>query len=205
MKLSLRIATLAAMAVASSATVACSSSSSDSGGGSGVASSGGGTSGDSDAAVLQDREPTADDFDCIHGTDWTLVGISRYKNILGHTDEMLAVARSADGGVFPPGTIVQLVPTEASVKRAAGYSPDSHDWEFFNVNASSTGTTLGAHGGDAGVLNAFGLSCLNCHAKASPQWDLICGNDVDGGNDHGCDPLPLPGSTLEALGDPRCP
>jgi hypothetical protein len=158
-----------------------------------------------DGATAEDIVPTAADFDCIHGSAWTTVGISQYKNLLGHTDEMLAVARADAGGTFPPGTIVQLVPTEASVKRGAGYSADSHDWEFFSLSVSSTGTTIGAHGGDAGVLNAFGLSCLNCHAKAAPQWDLICGNNVDGGSSHGCDPLPLPGSTLAALSDPRCP
>ncbi|HEX3771368.1 MAG TPA: hypothetical protein VHV30_10905 [Polyangiaceae bacterium] len=204
MKISLRPALVLAIAVASSASVACSSSSGASGDGSGGNTSAA-TAGSGADAGAPDREPTTDDFTCIHGSDWTQVGISHYKNILGNTDAMLAIARSADGGVFPPGTIVQLVPTEASVKRGAGYSADSHDWEFFSLTAASSGTTIGAHGGDAGVLNVFNLSCLNCHIKAAPQWDLICGNNVDGGSDHGCDPLPIAGSTLAALGDPRCP
>jgi hypothetical protein len=205
MKLSLRTSILLAVAIASSAAVACSSSSDGTGSGAGGGSSSGSVSTGDGGAVSQDREPTAADFTCTHGSDWTLVGISRYKNYLGHQDEMLAVARSADGGVFPPGTIIQLVSTEASVKRGAGYSADSHDWEFFNLDTSSTGTMVGAHGSDASVLNAFGLSCLNCHAKAAAQWDLICGDNVDGGSTHGCDPLPIPGSTLMSLADPRCP
>jgi hypothetical protein len=186
----------------------------DAGAGGGAAGGGGaqssaGTSGASAAApsepankATQDRDPTPADFTCIRGADWTQVGNTRYKNYLGHTDEMLAVARSKSGGVFPVGTIVQLVPTEASVKRAAGFSAASHDWEFFNLTAASSGTTIGAHGGDAKVINSFGLSCLDCHQKAAPQWDLLCGSSD--GQSHGCDPLPFSGEMLAGLEDARC-
>lgn len=140
--------------------------------------------------------PSAATFDCLKNHEWTQVGLSLYKNVLGHDAEMLAVASSPDGGVFPEGTVIQLIPTEASVKRAPGFSAASHDWEFFSLNVSSTGTTISKRGGTAAVVNQFGGSCLNCHSKADPQWDLVCA-DLDGGIDpdsgnttHGCQPLP---------------
>jgi hypothetical protein len=145
------------------------------------------------------------DFDCLGNAEWTTVGLARYKNVLGHSDEALAVARSLDGGTFPVGTIVQLVPTEASVKRGAGFNAASHDWEFFSLGATAAGTTISARGGGASVVNFTGSSCLNCHDKAAAQWDLICG-DPDGGNTHGCAPLPLSNTILLSVqdSDPRC-
>jgi hypothetical protein len=149
--------------------------------------------------------PTAADFDCLQGGEWTTVGVSRFKNVLGHTAEMLAVAQSADGGVYPVGTIIQLVPQEASVKRAKGYSPQSNDWEFFTLDPSSGTTRITASGGDDSIKNFTGTSCLGCHSKAAPQWDLVCG-DSQGGNTHGCAALPLTGPQLASLrdNDPRC-
>jgi hypothetical protein len=107
--------------------------------------------------------------------------------------------------VYPVGTIVQLIPTEASAKRGAGYSAQSGDWEFFSLSVSASGATVVASGGDAGVSNAFG-SCLGCHSQAAPQWDFVCG-DPDGGNVRGCPALPLTGSQLAIAQstDPRCP
>jgi hypothetical protein len=152
-----------------------------------------------------DFDAGASDFDCLKNSEWTTVGLSRFKNVLGHTAETLAVARSLDGGTFPVGTIVQLVPTEASVKRGAGFNAASNDWEFFTLNATGSGTTITARGGGASVVNFTGSSCLDCHDKAAPQWDFVCG-DQDGGNTHGCAPLPLTGATLELVqnDDPRC-
>jgi hypothetical protein len=49
-------------------------------------------------------------------------------NVLGNLDATLAVANSATGGTYPPGTVIQLVPTEAMVKRAKGFNPVTHDW-----------------------------------------------------------------------------
>jgi hypothetical protein len=154
---------------------------------------------------VEDFAATAADFDCLKDGEWTTVGVSRFKNVLGHTAEMLAVANSPDGGTYPVGTIVQLVPTEASVKRAAGFSPQSHDWEFFSLSAAASGTTITTRGGGSSVVNFTGLSCLGCHSKAAPQWDLVCG-DLQGGNTRGCAALPLSGTQLASLqnGDPRC-
>lgn len=156
-------------------------------------------------AAVDDIDAGPSDFDCLKNPEWTTVGVSQYKNVLGHSDEMLAVARSLDGGTFPVGTIVQLVPTEASVKRAPGFNAASNDWEFFTLNATASGTSITARGGGATVVNFLSESCLNCHDKAAPQWDFICG-DQDGGNTHGCAALPLTGQDLESLraADPRC-
>ena len=121
-------------------------------------------------------------------------------NKLGHLQEALAVANSATGGTFPPGTIIQLVPNEASVKHAPGWNPATQDWEFFSLSTSASGTTISARG-TTNVVNAFGGNCFNCHAKAQPQWDLLCQTT------HGCDPLPLTEQQIEQVqaGDPRCP
>ncbi|MGH7438842.1 MAG: hypothetical protein ACRENE_24410 [Polyangiaceae bacterium] len=179
----------------------------------GCSSSSGGESGESlspgahpDAGASDVFVPTAETFDCLKNAEWTQVGASVYKNVLGHTAEMLAVANSPDGGVFPEGTVVQLVPYEANVKRAPGYSPASHDWEFFSLNVAASGTTIKTSGGNAQVLSMFGGgSCLSCHTMAAPQWDLVCG-DEDGGNTHGCQSLPFSGDQLAMTRatDPRC-
>jgi hypothetical protein len=158
-------------------------------------------------SALEDFAAQAADFDCNRNSEWTAVGFSHYKNALGHTTEMLAVARSSDGGVYPVGTVVQLNPAEAMVKRGQGFSDASADWEFFTLVDSDAGTTtITNRGGGASVSNRGG-TCLGCHAMAPPQWDLICGDVADGGpmTAHGCNPLPVPAATLAALPDPRCP
>jgi hypothetical protein len=198
---------LVVAALAGSGLVGCSSSSEGSSPSSGGSQTDGG---EADAGFV----PFAATFDCLKNPEWTQVGLSLYKNVLGHTAETLAVANSPDGGVFPEGTVIQLVPTEASVKRAAGFSAASHDWEFFSLSNSATGTTILKRGGTAAVVNQFGGSCLTCHGKADPQWDLVCA-DLDGGVDpdsglttHGCAQLPsfVTPSLIDSLraSDVRC-
>jgi hypothetical protein len=160
-----------------------------------------GSSGD---AATEEFIAAASDFDCLKNSEWTTVGIARYKNMLGHTAEMLAVARSDQGGTLPVGTIVQLVPIEAMVKRGNGFNEESHDWEFFTLDVTASGATIKSRGGGPDVKNFLGSSCLSCHKSAAPQWDFICGDKVDGGNTHGCDPLPIAGSTLANMADPSC-
>jgi hypothetical protein len=140
----------------------------------------------------------ASDFECI--LRWPKVGDYRVTNKLGDLTDTLAVANATDGGVFPIGTIVQLIPNEAMVKRYAGFNPASDDWEFFNLTASSTGTVINQRGGGASVTNFTGASCLSCHSGAAPQWDMICGTT------HGCQPLPIGEPTIQNIqnSDPRC-
>jgi hypothetical protein len=121
-------------------------------------------------------------------------------NLLGNLAGTLQVARSPDGGVYPPGSVIQLVPTEVMVKQPKGFNDVTHDWEFFELNVSKEGTSINKRG-FAEVVNRFGGNCFACHIKAQPKWDLICETG------HGCDPIPLTAPMFRALQrtDPRCP
>ena len=145
-----------------------------------------------------DLDMQAADFECI--LSWPKVGDYRVTNKLGDLTGALAVANAPDGGVFPVGTIVQLIPDEAMVKRYAGFNAASDDWEFFNLTTSASGTVINQRGGGASVTNFTGSSCLNCHSGAAPQWNMICATT------HGCTPLPISEATIQSVqnGDPRC-
>ena len=150
----------------------------------------------STTVVVQDAKLGAADFENINLM--TRVGDHFVGNVRGHLAEALAVARSAKGGVYPVGTIIQLVPQEAMVKRAAGFSPSTNDWEFFSLDTSATGTKILSRGG-AKVVNRFGGSCASCHSAAQPQFDFVCGTT------HGCAPLPIGPDVIASLqrSDPR--
>lgn len=170
------------------------------GGGGGPVGSDGAAASDAGSELLppaEDFVAQASDFDCLK--DWTKVRAFRVANGLGKLDAALAVANAPDGGTYPVGTILQLVPTEAMVKRGAGFSPETRDWEFFALTVSAEGTQITSRG-KGEVVNQFGLQCFACHDKAAPQFDLVCEST------HGCDPLPLSTSFLESLqdSDPRC-
>lgn len=120
-------------------------------------------------------------------------------NLNGHLGETLKVARSATGGVYPPGSVVQLVPTEVMVKQTKGFNAGTQDWEYFELDVSKDGSTIRKRG-FAEVVNRFGGNCFACHVKARPAWDSICESD------HGCEPIPLTPAMIGALQrtDPRC-
>lgn len=140
----------------------------------------------------------AADFPCI--LNWTMVRHFRITNVLGHLDETLAVANSPTGGTYPVGTVIQLVPSEAMVKRGRGWNPLTNDWEFFALDVSATSTTIRARGAEE-TVNAFGGNCFECHRRADPAFDFVCEDT------HGCDPLPLSLETILRIqnADPRCP
>ena len=153
-------------------------------------------------AVVQnpadDLDMRAEDFPCMD--DMTTTGRYRYTNLLGYDAETAQVAASVTGGVYPVGTLIQLIPTEAMVKRKAGWNASTSDWEFFALGVSAEGTVINARGG-AEVENAFnGQSCLGCHSAAAPEYDLVCGED------HGCAPLGVSQETIQAIqaNDARC-
>ena len=154
-------------------------------------------------ATKEESKPLASDnitaasFGCIR--DMEQVGRFFVANLDGALDATLAVARSETGGAYPVGSVVQLVPTEVMVKRAPGFSKDTNDWEFFELEASAEGTNI-LKRGHKDVVNRFGGNCLECHAKAEPQWDMICSTD------HGCDPIPINDAMIRGLQktDPRC-
>ena len=150
-----------------------------------------------DAAPGEDLDMQAADFGCI--LDGTRVRQFFVWNGLDHLDETLAVADSPTGGSYPVGTIIQLIPTEAMVKRRAGWNPTTNDWEFFSLSVSGTTTTIEARGVED-VENGFGGNCFACHSQAEPQWDLICEDT------HGCDPLQISDQIITNLqdGDSRC-
>jgi hypothetical protein len=138
----------------------------------------------------------AGDFTCI--LDWKKVGDFRITNKLTDASSSIAVAEDPDGGIYPVGTVIQLIPNEAMAKHRVGWNPATRDWEFFNLTASAAGTVINQRGG-VNVTNAIG-SCYGCHSAAEPQFDLICGTT------HGCAPLPFTEAQIQTIqnGDPRC-
>lgn len=135
-------------------------------------------------------------FDCIR--DMTPVRGFFVSNLQGNMDETLAIA-TAGTGSYPPGSVVQLVPSEVMVKHGAGFSPATKDWEFIELEVSAEGSSIRARG-FTDVVNRFGGNCFACHVKANPDRDLICETG------HGCDPIPLTPTMIKAIQntDPRC-
>jgi len=120
-------------------------------------------------------------------------------NLLGNTPGTLEAAKAPNGAVYPPGSVVQLVPTEAMVKREPGFSPVTGDWEFFELDVGESGSKIRTRG-LAEVNNRFGKNCFACHVPARQPWDFICESG------HGCEALPIDHSMTGALqrSDPRC-
>jgi len=119
-------------------------------------------------------------------------------NHLGHLEEAVAIAEANEGGTYPVGTIIQLIPTEAMVKRREGFNPATNDWEFFFLTVTTDGAEILDRGTDQ-VVNGFGLDCASCHQQAEPRFDMVCETD------HGCDPLPIGRDIIDAVQapDPR--
>jgi len=136
-------------------------------------------------------------FRCI--TSMTPVRQFYVDNLRGNLSGTLAAANAATGAVYPPGSVIQLIPGEAMVKRDTGFNPVTHDWEFFELDVSKDGTQIRKRG-FADVVNRFGGNCFGCHVAARPEWDLVCESD------HGCAPIPVTRAMIGALQrtDPRC-
>ena len=64
-------------------------------------------------------EVTDETFKCL--TEMTPVRGFFVANLLGKLDDTLKVANSASGGRYPPGSVIQLVPTEVMVKHREGF------------------------------------------------------------------------------------
>jgi hypothetical protein len=120
-------------------------------------------------------------------------------SLRGNLNATLAVANSTTGGVYPLGSVIQLIPGEAMVKRDNGFNAATHDWEFFELDVSKDGTQIRKRG-TVGVVNRFGGNCFGCHAAAAARWDLVCETG------HGCAPLAVTRAMIGALQrtDPRC-
>lgn len=143
-----------------------------------------------------DLNMTAADFECI--LEWNQVGIFYLTNKVGNLEAALEVANDPDGGIYPPGTIIQLIPTEAMVKRIRGWNPTTNDWEFFQLNVTADGTEIISRGAEE-TENFMGLNCFDCHAQAGAEHDFICGDDR-------CDALSIEDAAIVAWqeADPRC-
>jgi hypothetical protein len=137
-------------------------------------------------------------FGCM--TNMTPVRGFYVGNLLGNLPATRKVAKAKTGGVYPAGSVVQLVPTEVMVKQRPGFNAATKDWEFFELDVSKEGSKIRKRG-FAEVVNRFGGNCFACHIKARPEWDFVCETG------HGCDPIPLTEPMLRALQhtDPRCP
>jgi hypothetical protein len=136
-------------------------------------------------------------FQCLR--EMTAIRHFFVDNLLGELEATVAVAESTDGGIYPPGSVVQLVPTEVMVKHGRGWNAATRDWEFFELDVSAEGSTI-RNRGFVDVVNRFGGNCFGCHVKADAKYDLICELD------HGCDPIPVTREMIAGIqeADPRC-
>ena len=158
---------------------------------------GSGSSSPTPPATPTDFVAEASDFECLK--NWERVRNMRITNRLGYLDDALELARNPEPGrQFPIGTIVQLFPGEAMVKRGPDFDPDNHNWEYFELNVSSAGTEIHVRGRDD-VINMFGGQCFGCH-EAARDFDFLCEKN------RGCIPLPVTSAVATALqdADPRC-
>ena len=161
---------------------------------------------DKESSSFVQPEPT-DPGKAIPVTDDTFVCLEKMHpvrgffvgNLLGKLDDTVAAANKPGGSSYPPGSIVQLIPAEVMIKHHKGWSAQTNDWEFFELDVSEEGSKIKVRG-TTQVFNKFGGNCFECHQKAKPQWDLICEED------HGCDPLPIPDFLIRwtQQNDPRC-
>jgi hypothetical protein len=142
-------------------------------------------------------EIEANSFRCIR--KMTPVRQFYLDNLQGNLDATLAAANSTTGAVYPPGSLLQLIPGEAMVKHDKGFNAETHDWEFFELDVSKDGTHIRKRGG-ADVVNRFGGNCFDCHVSAAAQRDFVCETG------HGCAPLEVTHAMTRALQrtDPRC-
>ena len=140
---------------------------------------------------------TAADFKCL--SEQPRVRNLRVANTLGFLDEALALAEVlTPGEQYPIGTILQLVPGEAMVKRGPDFDPENNNWEYFELEVSATGTEIRVRGRDE-VVNQFGGECFGCHVDAR-ETDFICEKT------NGCVDIPLSQELIDFLqdNDPRC-
>jgi len=139
----------------------------------------------------------ADSFQCLN--DMTAIRHFFVDNLLGDLGATVAVAESLDGGVYPVGSVVQLVPTEVMVKHGAGWNAATKDWEFFELDVTAEGSSI-RNRGFVDVVNRFGGNCFACHVKAEEKFDMICELE------HGCDPIPITREVIAGIqaADPRC-
>jgi hypothetical protein len=117
-----------------------------------------------------------------------------------------AVAMTESGDVsqgYPVGTILQLFPFEAMVKRKRGFNPDGNDWEFYQLKTEQKPNgkykTVVLARGKGEVANGAG-SCQGCHTGLAQTHDLVC-EFVIGAEGLGLTPEAIANAQAH---DPRC-
>jgi hypothetical protein len=100
---------------------------------------------------------------------------------------------------YPVGTILQLFPFEAMVKRNRRFNPEGNGWEFVKLAVHPDGTTEIVQTGRGEVANAAG-SCQGCHARVAPDHDQVCEFVI------GAEGLGLTVEQIQRIqnADPRC-
>jgi hypothetical protein len=114
-----------------------------------------------------------EDFKCLFagkqapGTNFFIFHRSRKK-----LKKALRIAeRDRPNKRYPVGTILQVFPFEAMVKRGGKFNREGNGWEWFRLSVRPEGATILARGGPE-VTNAAG-SCQTCHEVAK-DFDLVC-------------------------------
>ena len=99
---------------------------------------------------------------------------------------------------YPVGTILQLFPDQAMVKRTAEQFPLTNGWEFFEFEILQGKTLIRARGDRVSSRNS--VPCMACHQNA-PKFDFVCGKN------HGCAPLSFSEQKIAEIqaSDERCP
>jgi hypothetical protein len=137
-------------------------------------------------------------FDCM--VNWLKMRNTRIKNQDPQSLEraMRIFQDSVANVEYPAGTILQLVPYEAMVKRSAGTFPKTHGREFFSLDVSGSATKIRDRG-DNVVNIAQGVTCFSCHSAAE-KYDFVCEEG------HGCAPIPFNDEQIARVqeADSRC-
>ena len=128
------------------------------------------------AASAREFVAEVDDFKCL--TDGTQApGKHFYISNLKKRKLKKALKKTETGKVgkgYPVGTILQLFPFEAMVKRGGKFNREGHGWEYFQLHVTSDGQTEILKRGTAEVTGLTGTSCQDCHERLAADHDAIC-------------------------------
>src|SRR5262249_12565493 len=86
----------------------------------------------------------AKDFKCLKA--FTPIPGKQLADVTRNPARLQAAMRIATENLehkkYPVGTIIQVFPFEAMVKRGGGFNPSGGGWEFFNLKVSPQGTRI---------------------------------------------------------------